>query len=264
MYLREIWVYPVKSLGGISLSHAAVTLRGLQHDRRWLITDPDGMFMTQRRTPRMTLLQPEILPDRLLISHRHHDIPPLEVPFVPEDNTPVEVKIWNDTVTASRVGAWADAWLTEQLQTPCQLVYMSDECLRPVDPRYAIGADHVSFADGYPFLILGQAALDQLNARMDAPVPINRFRPNFVFSGGEPHAEDTWREFRIGGHPFVGVKPCVRCEVPAIDQETGVSGKEPLRTLATYRNIDHKIFFGMNLLTPMPGTVAVGDKIEIG
>jgi uncharacterized protein YcbX len=141
---------------------------------------------------------------------------------------------------------------------------MPPETHRPVDERYAVSDDIVSFADAYPFLVIGEASLAELNARLIEPVPINRFRPNFVVRGAAPFAEDAWGHFRIGESYFYGVKPCARCVMTTIDQETAQKGREPLQTLATYRAANNKIYFGQNSLYANQGTrVAVGDPVEV-
>ena len=138
-----------------------------------------------------------------------------------------------------------------------------EENPRPVDPAYNLNDDHVSLADGYPFLIIGQNSLDMLNEKLAAPVPMNRFRPNFVFTGGTPHVEDSWRNLLIGEIPFAGVKPCERCVLTTVNQETGEKGDEPLRTLSSYRNNGKSILFGQNLIALRNGIVRVGDSISI-
>lgn len=147
---------------------------------------------------------------------------------------------------------------------PARLVRMQEQARRLVDTEYAQNGEVVSFADGYPFLLIGQASLDDLNSRIDQPVHMNQFRPNFVFRGGVPFEEDGWSSFTIGGAPFQAVKPCARCVVTTINQATAEKSAEPLRTLATYRQLRNKIMFGQNLLSSSPaGTVQVGDKLEV-
>jgi hypothetical protein len=141
---------------------------------------------------------------------------------------------------------------------------MPDRSIRPVDERYALADDYVSFADAYPFLLIGQASLDDLNSRLAEPVPMDRFRPNFVVSGAEPFAEDGWHGLRIGGNLFYGVKPCARCVLITIDQVTAAKGREPLQTLAGYRSANNKVYFGQNLLYGGQGTrVQAGDPVEV-
>lgn len=267
MELSEIWVYPVKSLGGISLKEARVTDRGLELDRRWLLVDDNGRFLSQREHPELALFSPEIAGDCLRITHKELqdsiDIPLR--PIVLDATSKLEVTVWDDTIDAFEVSPDATDWFSKLIGFSVRLVYMPDESERKVDPDYAITGDEItSFSDAYPFLIIGQSSLDDLNGRLEVKVPMNRFRPNFVFTNGEAFEEETWREFKIGNIPFVGVKPCARCVMTTIDQEKGViSGKDPLKTLSQYRNFGNKVLFGENLIGLGMGTVAVGDLIRV-
>ena len=265
MEITAIYIYPVKSLGGISLLEANVEKRGLQYDRRWMLTDADGVFLTQRELPEMALLQPSIENGYLVIRHRSKPIEPLNVSLDPASYGEARpVTIWDDTCTAVHVSDVADAWFHEALNSPCRLVYMPDNSVRPVSPDYAVPGDMVSFADGYPFLILGEPSMAFLNSKLEVQLSIRRFRPNFVFSGNAPHEEDNWKRFTIGSVRFRGTKPCGRCQIPTIDPETAVQGKEPSATLAKYRRFDHKINFGMNVcLDGAPGIVRVGEEVVV-
>ncbi|NJN42563.1 MAG: MOSC domain-containing protein [Flammeovirgaceae bacterium] len=157
-----------------------------------------------------------------------------------------------------------DQWFSERMGSGCRLVFFPEKNSRPVDPNYRIGNEHVSLADGYPFLIIGEESLNNLNLKLSAPVPMNRFRPNMVFSGGKPYEEDTWRNFRIGENRFAGVKPCARCSIPTIDQDTGEMGKEPSATLSKYRRgEDGKVYFGQNVVALDHNKISIGQKIEI-
>jgi uncharacterized protein YcbX len=156
-----------------------------------------------------------------------------------------------------------NTWFSKQLGIKCRLVHMPDATKRKVDPNYAKKGEVTSLSDGYPFLIIGQESLNLLNSKLDVQIPINRFRPNFVFDGGTSHDEDNWREFKIGDITFYGVKPCSRCVVTTIDQQTAIQNKEPLKTLSTYRNFNGKIMFGMNLLHTGEGTVKVDEWINV-
>ncbi|WP_281226827.1 MOSC domain-containing protein [Flavobacterium aquiphilum] len=267
MELSEIWVYPVKSLGGISLKEAFVTDRGLELDRRWLLVDDNGRFLSQREYPELALFRPEIAGDFLRITHRELS-DSIEIPLRPiflDTTFKIEVTVWDDTIDAFEVSQKATEWFTKRLGFSVRLVYMPDESERKVDPDYAItGDENTSFSDAYPFLIIGQSSLDDLNGRLEVKVPMNRFRPNFVFTNGEAFEEDTWREFRIGNVPFVGVKPCSRCVMTTVDQEKGVvSGKDPLKTLSQYRNFGNNVLFGENLIGLGLGTVMVGDIVRV-
>lgn len=263
MKLSAIHIYPVKSLGGISLPQAHLTDRGLSHDRRWMLVDPQGLFISQRKQAKMALLRPELLSDGLRIRHKTDTRNPLFIPFQPPGDQRMTVSVWDSICVGQLVSPEADAWFSDALEQDCRLVYMPDETRRAVSAKRAKNGEIVSFADGYPHLIIGQASLDLLNEKLESPLPMDRFRPNFVFTGGAPHEEDTWFAFRIGGVLFRGVKPCVRCELITIDQETAVRGKEPLRTLATYRRVGNEVQFGQNLLHEGTGIVKVGDEIHI-
>jgi hypothetical protein len=145
----------------------------------------------------------------------------------------------------------------------CRLVYFPEENSRPVDPRYKVNGEQVSLADAYPFLIIGQSSFEDLNSKLQEPVPMNRFRPNFVFTGGKPFEEDTWRNFSIGSTRFVGVKPCDRCVLTTVNQETGQKGVEPLKTLTSYRKRDNKVYFGQNLVALDHKRIQIGDLITL-
>ena len=263
--LSQIFIYPIKSLGGIALDTALVQERGLQYDRRWMLVDAQGQFLTQRSLAHMALLQVQVQSGELTVIHRTRpELPALAIPFETENPNRLQVTVWEDTCEAVEVSAAANAWFSRALGLPCRLVFMPDDCHRQVDLAYARPGDITSFSDGFPLLMVGEASLADLNGRLSQPVPVDRFRPNLVFSGGAPFEEDTWDHFRIGLHPFRGVKPSGRCVVTTIDQQTAHKGTEPLRTLAGYRQQGHKILFGQNVLPLSPGhTLAVGDSITV-
>jgi uncharacterized protein YcbX len=263
--LSQIFIYPIKSLGGIALDKALVQQRGLQYDRRWMLVDAQGHFLSQRTFAEMALLQVQLLPAGLQVTHRSRpELAPLLVPYETASQNNLQVMVWEDSCEALEVSAVANAWFSQALGLPCRLVFMPDNSRRQVDLQYARAGDITSFADAFPLLLIGAASLADLNARLSQPLPINRFRPNLVFSGGSPFEEDAWSHFRIGDHLFQGVKPCARCVVPTIDQQTARKGMEPTRTLATYRQQGHKILFGQNVLALTPGhTLAVGDTITV-
>ncbi|MBL7858028.1 MAG: MOSC domain-containing protein [Cyclobacteriaceae bacterium] len=259
--LAEIWIYPIKSLGGIRLEHAFVQEKGLRYDRRMMLVDESGMFLTQRFHPQMALCKVALEQQHFTITHHNKFITlPLTPPLVPGN---LEVKIWDDTVTALEVGGPYSSWFSQALGISCKLVYFPETNPRPVDPDYKIHDEQVSLADAYPFLIIGQSSLDDLNSRLTIPLPMNRFRPNFVFTGGTPYEEDQWKYFSIGKVNFAGVKNCKRCVVTTIDQETGEKGSEPLLALSQYRKRDSKVIFGQNLVALEGGEISVGDAIEL-
>lgn len=259
--LGRINVYPIKSCGGIPLDEAEVDERGLRYDRRWMLVDGDGCFLSQRELPRLALVSVNLGPDALAVEAP--GMPPLEVPLRPVRAGRVPVSVWGDVVGGQPVGGEADRWFEEFLGTRCSLVYMPDESVRPVDPDYGEAGDVVGFADGFPFLAISEASLDALNARLERPVPMNRFRPNLVIRGCGPFAEDGWRRVRVGSVTFRVVKPCARCVITTVDQETAAAGKEPLRTLARFRKVGSNVLFGQNLIHDSRGTLSVGDPVEV-
>ncbi|OUJ72537.1 MOSC domain-containing protein [Hymenobacter crusticola] len=264
--LSDLYIYPVKSLGGIRLTEADIELRGLRHDRRWLIVNERNQFMTQRQHAEMALLDVHPAYNGFLLTHRQRpELLPLYVPFEASPERTLFVTIWDDMVFACRADKAVDEWLSIALNQPCKLVYMSDMVRRDVEPELNPKNTLVSFADDYPYLIIGQSALDELNTRLDQPVLMNRFRPNLVFSGGAPYAEDTWNEFQIGDLAFRAVRACSRCVMTTIDQQTAEKSShgEPLRTLATYRTINKKVMFGQNVTGPKQGTLRVGDALTV-
>jgi len=250
MHLSEINIYPVKSLGGISLKSAAVERRGLQYDRRWMLVDEQGTFLTQREISQMALLGTAIEPPHLVVFEKKNPVSRVLVPLevMSGDLPQMMVEVWGDECAAQQMPPEISDWFSGVLGEKMYLVQMPDTTRRPADDRYAPPGHVVSFADGFPFLIIGQASLDDLNSRLAQPLPMSRFRPNFVFTGGQPFEEDGWSDFRIGDVAFRGVKPCARCIIPTTDQDTAARAAEPLKTLATYRQSGPKILFGQNVL----------------
>ena len=221
--------------------------RGFVNDRRWLLVDGDNRFLTQRELPRMALIQPTIEGDCLRLSAP--GVGDFELP-VDQPGARAAVSVWKDSgIGAVDQGDPVAAWFSDFLEYDCRLVRFADDAVRPVSPKYAPRpTDQVGFADGYPFLIIAEASLDDLNRRLDTPLPMNRFRPNIVVADAEPYAEDTWRAIRVGEVEIDVVKPCARCAITTTDQATAARGKEPLRTLATYRNQNGGAMFGQNAI----------------
>jgi uncharacterized protein YcbX len=264
--LSQIYIYPIKSLGGISLQAAKVEERGLQYDRRWMLVDKNGMFLTQREYPQMALLQVNIKDNKLEVSHKIKPIPNLQLPisnFQPP-TTSIAVNIWNDVVIAKNISRDANLWFSDALDLDCRLVFMDNDSDRFTDRKYVDEPHQVSFADAYPFLIIGEESLNELNRRLKEPLPMNRFRPNFVFSGGEPFIEDTWKDFKIGDLKFRTVKPCARCVITTVNPDTAEKGSEPLETLAKFRKVGNKVMFGQNVVGYDVGVVRVGESIKVG
>ncbi|HYC36679.1 MAG TPA: MOSC N-terminal beta barrel domain-containing protein [Usitatibacter sp.] len=259
-------VYPVKGLKGISVTEARATERGLEHDRRWMVVDGEGDFLSQREHPRMATIWTEIDDGRLVLSAPDRDA--VEVPIDPTLRATRRVRVWSSVVDAAAVPGPASAWLSDYLGIDCALVYMPEETERESRPEFAGEGRLVGFADAFAYLLLGEASLADLNARLLAkghkPLPMNRFRPNLVVSGGAAYAEDTWGDVQVGDALLRTAKACGRCQVTTTDQATGeVRGPEPLATLSSYRNHpEYGPLFGMNLVTLQAGTVRVGDIVD--
>jgi len=258
-----LYIYPIKSLPGIAVNEARVTEKGFEHDRRWMLVDGNNLFISQRDAPQMTQLRVTIENDGLHIKHKiSGGSITIPIKFPPPGGGGV-VTIWDDTCEAEYVSNEADEWFTAMLGINCRLVYMPDDCKRVVDQRYAPGDTVTSFSDAYPFMMIGQSSLDDLNSRLTEALPVDRFRPNIVFTGGGPFDEDLMGSFTIGNVNFYGVKLCVRCIIPTINQQDATKGKEPLKTLASYRQKNNKIYFGQNLVHQGEGKIAIGDEILI-
>lgn len=257
--LSGLYIYPIKSAGGVSLTTGQLDDRGLQHDRRWMLVDNQNSFLTQRKFPGMALISVELAPESLVV--RGPAMKDLEVPFRLKNPETLRVRVWDDVVEAHSAGDDASSWFSQFLGFPCKLVSMPEGAIRLVNPKY--GQSQMSFADSFPLLLISEASLNDLNSRLDTPVPMNRFRPNLVVRGCSPYEEDEWQGICIGAIAIQIGKPCSRCTVPTVDQSTGIQGKEPIRTLSTYRSRDGKVYFGQNVIHLSKGTLTVGDHIEI-
>ena len=261
MHLTGIHLYPVKSLRGLSPAFWFLDAFGLAQDRRWMLVDNEGAFVTQRQQARMALVNTALEDGGLrLQAPAKADI---YVAAPGSDAPMVQTRVWRDQVQARDAGAEAAAWFSKFIGEPVRLVYFPDDTLRPVDPSYAAAGDRTAFSDGFPLLLISEASLADLNARLVQPLPMRRFRPNLVVGGTAPYAEDHWRRIRIGETTLRVVKPCSRCVITTIDPETAERGKEPLATLVQYRRRDNKVFFGQNLIHDGTGTLRLGDPVEV-
>lgn len=298
MHISELNIYPIKSLKGISVDSAVIERRGLEFDRRWMLTSADGQFLTQREFPKMATVGVEIRDSGLLVTA--DGITAMVVPFEPATGDEVTVEVWGTTSEAVRYGDGVNQWFSQVLGAEVKLHYMPDSAGRDITERFNHGKDQVSFADGYPQLVISEASLADLNERLrrsadtpvgsserteesdksvGAPLLMNRFRPNIVVQGSEAFAEDDWKVMKFGDSVFRSTKPCARCVMTTVDQAKGeFTGKEPLKTLATYRLAKdiipdrYELFgmsptavcFGQNLIAESIGsTINVGDKVEV-
>jgi len=264
--VSALHIYPVKGLKGIAVDAARVTERGLAHDRRFMLVDGAGEFLSQRALPRMATVWTEIDRGELVLSAP--DLDPVSLPLEPAGGEALRVRVWRSVCDALAPSPAVDAWLSDYLGVECRIVYMPESTRRESNPEFAPDRI-VGFADGYACLAISEASLGDLNARLVAKghraLPMNRFRPSIVVDGAAAYAEDEWSRIAIGGAAFGAAKPCGRCEVTTTDQSTGeVQGPEPLATLAAYR--EHPAFglmFGMNWFVETPGEVRLGDIVEV-
>jgi uncharacterized protein YcbX len=259
--VSALHVYPIKSCRGLEMKAVRFDHLGPPYDRRFMLVDEDGRFLTQRELPRLALVEPRLGPTSLQVSAPL--MPMLKVAMTQRDAKRIKASIWKHHGEAEDAGENAAAWFSQFLERKCRLVRLPDDAPREVDPAYTRAPALVGFADGFPVLLLSEASLEDLNGRLQAKVPMNRFRPNVVVKDCEAFAEDTWKRIRIGEVALDVVKPCGRCTTVTVDQRTGVSDKEPLATLSSYRTRDNHVLFGQNCVHESPGSIRVGDEVEI-
>jgi hypothetical protein len=259
--VSQLVIYPVKSCRGVEVDLATVCATGFELDRRWMLTGDDGRFLSQREHRQLAKVRVQTGEDRLHLEAP--GLPSLEIGYEEVVGPASRVRIWGDECEAVAEGEDAARWFSRYLGFSVRLVRMVGEDARPLESSTAQPGDHVSFADGFPFLLLSLASLDNLNRRLSLPVSMDRFRPNIVVDGCEAHDEDRWKRVRIGEVVFRIAKPCARCVVTNIDQTTGEKRREPLRTLSTYRTADGQVLFGQNLVHEGRGIIRVGDPVEV-
>ncbi|SBT18981.1 MOSC domain protein [Marinomonas gallaica] len=262
LIVSGLYIYPVKSCQAVPLQASTVTQSGLLFDRRFMVINKEGLFLTAREYPQLTLIDAKSVQHGLVLTHPSMSNPlPLEIETFTNEYR--ETEIWEKPVSANITHPSANAWFSELLNQPVELVYFGEHSTRFTSRR---PDQPVAFADGYPFLLTTQASLDDLNKSGPQINEMERFRPNIVISGNEAFNEDTWKRIRIGDVIFENVKPCVRCLFITLDPDTAERSPkgEPLRTLAKYRLFDKEgVTFGVNLVTENEGVIAVGDEVEI-
>ena len=233
--LAGLFVYPIKSCRGTALARAQLTWAGLRHDREWMVVTPEGRFVTQRELPRLALVAPRLESQALLVTGP--GMARLELPLDDRSGARREVVVWRDTCEAIDAGEAAAEWFSAFLGRPLRLVRFDASRRRRTDPQWSGGLDgETRFTDGFPLLVLSRASLDDLNGRLPAPLPLDRFRTSVLLGGCEAYAEDRMSELVLGAATVRLVKPCTRCVITTTDQATAVrEGEEPLRTLRTYR-----------------------------
>ena len=263
MKVESLHIYPVKGLRVVDLQAATVERRGFAHDRRWMLVDAAGKFITQREQPKLATLAAEATERGLRITG---PVGTVEIARPANDALRLPVTLWKQQIEGHAASGEADAWFSNFLGLPCRLVWQGD-LPRPTSEQYAPGAE-ASYADGFPFLVTLAASLDDLNRRMPKPLPMNRFRPNIVISGASAWAEDGWKKIRVGSVTLDIVKPCLRCVVTTTDQQTGAKeSNEPLNTLKHFRLLRQPgltgVVFGQNAVPATLGRIVVGDIVEV-
>lgn len=262
--VAKLFRYPLKSAGGVYCDEVELDRFGVRDDRRWMIIEPSGRPLTQREHPPLALLRARPTEDGLHVEWRGPGASrEIDVQRPARTACRRPVTIWGDTVHLPRADDGANDWLSEAIGREAHFAWMPGDVERPVNPRYAEPGDRTSLTDGYPLHLIGSGSMDDLNARLETPVGVERFRPNLYIEGPPPFDEDSWREVRIGECRVRVVKPCPRCAVTTVDPATGTRGKEPLRTLSDFRQREGGVMFGQNALHDGTGTLRVGDPVEV-
>ncbi|HSI78899.1 MAG TPA: MOSC N-terminal beta barrel domain-containing protein [Lunatimonas sp.] len=261
--LTDIFVYPIKSFGGIQVNESLVHKPGLEHDRRWMLVDLDGNFLSQRTHPKMATLAVEWNNGEFHVKDKLNPTDKITLPIIPQSNVTKKVRIWDDHVNATLVDPTLSKWIQQKLKIPCELVHLPESITRPIEEKHAVSDESVSFADSMPYLLISQASLDNLNSRLKKQLRMDRFRPNLVVAGTEPFEEDQWDLIQVGGVRFKIVKPCARCIMTTVDQDTGEIGKEPLSTLSKFRKNGNKIYFGQNMVPVDFGMIRQNEVVKI-
>lgn len=258
--LSQLAIYPIKSTAQVSLDSCQMGPFGFDMDRRWMLINNQGYMLTQRKHPKMCLIKSRFEANQLIIT-----APGMEQIKIPTQYSGkmITATVWDDTCNAYDCGQHATEWFSHFLGISARLVYFPLDEIRQVDLNFAKRGDKTAFSDGFPYLLISQASLDDLNSRLATPVDMKRFRPNLIIKDTEAFAEDDWKAIRIGDITFNLVKPCSRCVIPSIDPDTAEKSAEVVKTLASYRMKENKIFFGQNLIAEGAGKLEVGMEIEI-
>ncbi len=260
--LSNLIYYPIKACRGFEITESNVERMGLEDDRRMMVVTPEGEFLTQREYPKLALITPTLKNESVTLSAPDFD----SIHFnVQKTGNVWPVNIWHaQGVHAIDQGDESAQWLSDWLGTSVRLVHIADGFKRTLNPEFAVNADdHTGFADGYPILIISEESLLDLNSKLDAPLPMNRFRPNIVVKGCDAFAEDTWKRIKIGDIEMALVKPCPRCVVTTINKETLEKSKEPLKTLGEYRKHELGAIFGMNVIPLNSGRLERGMSVQV-
>ncbi|MBK6564417.1 MAG: MOSC domain-containing protein [Saprospiraceae bacterium] len=260
MMVKNIIIYPVKSLGGSSKHLWEATSIGFKHDRQWLLVDENNNFITQREIPRLSLFSCDIVGDNVEVSFQNQKI---SWPIDQRGKNKQTVKIWDDQAIVVDVDLRLDAFFSDILETKVFLLKQDSSVSRQHFVTTKNKNINVNLADGYPYLVLGTSSMNLINSKLEKPIDFNRFRPNIVIETHEAHEEDFYKSAKIGDTLFENVKPCARCQIINVDPYQGIFLKEPIKTLSKYRKFDHKIYFGTNMMCTKSGIISVGDPVTL-
>lgn len=265
MQITALNIFPIKGCRGVPLRSSAVDRLGLVGDRRLMLVDGANRFISQREVAALATVVPTLESGALVVHAPGGES--IRV-TIDADGPSRDVSVWGDhLITAADQGDVAAQWFSEAIGAPCRLVAFGNRARNPIDPEYSPRADaETTFTDGYPIMAMLQESLDNLNARLAEPVPVERFRPSVVIAGAKAWSEDDWMAMKLGELDCDAVKPCARCVVTTTDQVSGARNprQEPLRTLATFRTIPGLgAIFGQNVVPRGTGTLHVGDTVEL-
>ncbi len=261
MHITRLFIHPIKSCAALAVGRVDVRPRGPRDDRRWMLVDAEGRFVTGRKYAAMVRLRATPMAGGLQLAWGAEQ---MEVAAPAGEHGRAPVTVWKSSVDAALADPAVSAWISERLGASLRLVHMDAAAERWANPERAGQGQPVSFADGYPWLLFGESALAALNARIDPPAPAEALRPNIVIDGVGAHAEDDWQRMRIGGVVFRQTKPCVRCVFTTVDPERGErrADGQPLKALKDYRMGPDGVLFGINLVAEGSGEIAIGDAVE--
>ncbi len=257
--VSALFIYPIKSCASVSMTELVYTSRGLENDRRFMVVDLDGKAITQRENPRLAHINPNVTAAGLRVDYEGK----AATTFGFGRETRREVRVWSYLGNALDLGDEAADWFSTFIEQPCRLVEFAPDGDRPVSTKYTSVPAQVRFSDGYPILVTTLESLSDLNRRLATPVPMNRFRPNVVLRDAAPFAEDGWKVLEFANLRLHVVKPCERCVITTTNQVTLERQKEPLRTLATFRNFDGRVCFGQNAVPEGPGSLRLGEEARV-
>ena len=256
--VKEIYIYPIKSLAGISCQNALAEEMGFENDRRWMLIDAENQMITQREHRIMSQFYPQISNGKISITFQDQKH---EFSIDEHLDNSIAVNVWDDKSEVIEVNKSTSKWFSEHLGFECKLVKIIKNGDRKHESSKLKETFNVSLADGYPYLMIGSQSLDFLNEKLADKITVLRFRPNIVISSQSPHEEDDFTTFKIGEVQFKNIKPCGRCIMVNNDPENGKLKKEPLKTLSKYRNVNNSVLFGTNIVSLNSGIINVGDEI---